>query len=107
PDAEETGGRLIIRLHADAGRDQIDTMTCRVNGETKPCSPEDPVELEAGKNTSLLLQLTDKLGNRITFDLAVMGNRTPPAVLFSPDGNEDWAAAASSTVTVQHLSGPA
>lgn len=82
-------------------------MTCRVNGETKPCSPEDPVELEAGKNTSLLLQLTDKLGNRITFDLAVMGNRTPPAVLFSPDGNEDWAAAASSTVTVQHLSGPA
>ncbi|XID94941.1 S-layer homology domain-containing protein [Paenibacillaceae bacterium WGS1546] len=103
-----TNASVTVSVYADAGTSGINSLTYSLNGgAAQPYTSETPILFDQEGAHTVFFEINDSAGNARDATLAVNLDRTTPSVSFGTDGNESWATAASTTVTVDdELSGP-
>jgi len=98
-DGTWTNASVTASVYVAAGAGSIASLTYSIDGGPAQAYSGPIVVSDEGSH-SLVIRVTDRAG--ITFDtlLAVKIDKTPPAVAFSPNGDESGAASAASAVVV-------
>ncbi|WP_178024407.1 S-layer homology domain-containing protein [uncultured Paenibacillus sp.] len=100
-DGDWTNQTVTISVYAVAGFGEIVSFTYTVDGESPQAYANGtPLEITGDGDHRVLFQAEDEAGHRLSEELKVRIDRTPPAVDFSPNGREFADGSASSRTTV-------
>jgi hypothetical protein len=103
---EWTNSSVRVSATAETGASPITSVTWSMNGADQGIyTPGDEIFFISDGMNSGEFTVTDSLGNSLSAPYAVNIDRTTPAVLFSPNGNELLARSASVVATVTDSGG--
>lgn len=101
-DGDWTNQSVTVSVYAVAGFGEIVSFTYTVDGESPQAYANGtPLEITGEGDHKVLFQAEDEAGHRLSEELKVRIDRTPPSVDFSPNGREFADGSASSRTTVR------
>ncbi|MGG6309245.1 S-layer homology domain-containing protein [Paenibacillus macerans] len=100
-EGEWTNQSVTVSVYAVAGFGEIVSFTYTVDGESPQAYANGtPLEITGDGDHRVVFQAEDEAGHRLSDELRVRIDQTPPAVDFSPNGREFADVSASSRTTV-------
>jgi hypothetical protein len=96
-----TNASVTVSVYAEAGASEINDLIYILDGgAAQAYTHETPIVISDEGTHTLSFQVTDMAGNTLSEDLEAKIDKTPPSVVYNPNGSETPAASASPTVTV-------
>ncbi|WP_274364956.1 S-layer homology domain-containing protein [Paenibacillus thermotolerans] len=96
-----TNESVTISVYAEEALSDIETITYRIGGGPElQYTEEAPIVLDEEGTHLVTIQVTDGAGNNTSDSVTVRIDKSPPTIVFDPNGSERWAEAASTNVTV-------
>jgi hypothetical protein len=96
-----TNGSVTVNVYANDADSGIADVTYRIGGGADLPYPGEPgIVLEDEGTHAVSVRATDRVGLSTSDSVEVRIDKTPPTASFGTNGNEAWATAASTTVTV-------
>lgn len=96
-----TNASVTVSVYAEAGASEINDLVYTLDGgAAQAYTNETSIAISDEGTHAISFQVTDRAGNTLSEVLEVKIDKTPPSIVYNPNGSETPAASASPKVTV-------